>query len=267
MKTRSFLLYALLATLQSCNMVDAQIVWLSTKNMDFTDCDTEERHVSHFTSLSNTCPFDVIYEQSDDQYVIIEGDEPYFDRIHTDVKRGVLEITVDPARYRNIRLRVKVGSPEIEHITMAGSGSVQCTSDIESDQDLSIRILGSGDIVTKEVTCRSLQTSISGSGDLKMTNIDAADVSLSIAGSGDWGAGDIKANNMSISIAGSGDVKVATVDINDRLSATVAGSGDIHLNGKATDVDVKVIGSGDISGRLTYDNISKNKMGSGDISW
>ena len=267
MKTRSYLIYAVCAFLQSCTLVDAQVVWLSPKNMDFTDCDREERYVERFESVSNTCPFDVIYEQSDDRYVIVEGDEYYFDRIHTDVKRGVLEITVDPARCRNVRLRVKVGSPYITHLTMSGSGSIQCTTDITTRNDMSIRILGSGDILTRQISCGNLQTSISGSGDLKVYGIDAADISLSIAGSGDWGATDIKADNMSISIAGSGDVKITSAEIDNKLSANVAGSGDIRMNGQATNIEAKIIGTGDISGRMTYKNISKSRIGSGDIDW
>ena len=110
MKTRFFLLFALSALLYSCDLVDAQVVWLSTKNPDFTDCDREERVVRSFNGVTNTCPFDVLYEQSDESYVIVEGDEAYFNRLHTDVSRGVLEISIDPARYRNVRVRVRVNS-------------------------------------------------------------------------------------------------------------------------------------------------------------
>lgn len=267
MKTRSYFVYALCALLQSCNMVNAQVVWLSTKNMDFTDCDREERQVKPFDAVSNTCPFDVYYEQSDEQYVVVEGDKEYFGRLHTDVRRGVLEITIDPARYRNIRLRVKVGSPEISQISMAGSGSIRCTSDIVSDAELNVRLAGSGDIIAKKITCASLQSAVSGSGDLQIADIDAGDASISIAGSGDWGAGRIKARNITLSIAGSGDIEIDHAEVENTLTANVAGSGDISVNGRARNVNAKVVGSGDISGRLSYDNISKSKSGSGDIDW
>ena len=144
MKTRSYLFYALFAFMQSCCMVDAQVVWLSTKNPDFTDCDREERVVKPFEGVSNTCPFDVIVEQSDEQYVIVEGDEEYFERLHTNVRRGVLEIEIDPARYRNVRLRVKVGTPELTQICLAGSGTVICKSDIVTEGDFALISSGSG---------------------------------------------------------------------------------------------------------------------------
>lgn len=267
MKTKSYLIYALCAFMQSCNMVDAQVVWLSTRNPDFSNCDREERTVERFDAISNTCPFDVIYEQSDEQYVIVEGDEEVFSKLHTDVRRGVLEISIEPARYRNVRLRVKVGSPDIKSILMAGSGSVICSSDIVTEQDLDVRVSGSGDIVTKNINCADFESSVAGSGDVRIARIDADDVSLSVAGSGDWGAERIKAKNLSISLAGSGDVEIINVDIEDTLSASLAGSGDIDVNGKAQNVNAKIAGSGDISGRISYDKITKVKSGSGDIDW
>ena len=267
MKTRSYLVYALCALLQSCNLVDAQVVWLSTKNMDFANCDREERDVKPFDGVTNSCPFDVIYEQSDEQYVIVEGDQEYFERLHTDVRRGVLEISIDPARYRNVRLRVKVGCPEITQISMAGSGSIMCTSDIITDGDFTLRVTGSGDIVGKEIKCGDFETSVSGSGDLRVTDVRADDVDINVAGSGDWGAASVTAKNMSITVAGSGDARVVRADIDGTLSANVAGSGDISVSGHANKVSAKVVGSGDISGRMSYENITKVKTGSGDIHW
>ena len=267
MKTRSYLVYALLAFMQSCCMVDAQVVWLSTKNPDFTDCDREERDVKPFDAVSNTCPFDVIVEQSNEQYVVVEGDEEYFERLHTNVRRGVLEIEIDPARYRNVRLRVKVGFPDISQICMAGSGTVVCKSDIVTDGDFSVISSGSGDIDTKKIKCANFQASVAGSSDVSILGVEAVDASISLAGSGDLTAKRIVSENLTISVAGSGDVEINSVDIDDTLSASLAGSGDIDVSGKTRNASAKVVGSGDISGRLIYESISKVKSGSGDIDW
>lgn len=267
MKTKSFLLYAFTFLLYSCDLVDAQVVWLSTKNQDFSNCDSEERYVKPFDAIVNKCPFDVLYEQSDEMYVIVEGDEGYFSRLHTDVRRGVLEISIDPARYRNVRLRVRVGSPEITQLNMSGSGSLICKSDILTEGELILNMAGSGDLVTEKIVCGELKSSLSGSGYIKTGRIEAADVRLTVAGSGDWNASRIKADNLSISLAGSGDVDIVNADIDNKLSASVSGSGDITINGHAGNVTAKVAGSGDISGRLSYDDITKVRAGSGDIDW
>lgn len=255
------------ALFNSCVFSDAQVVWLSTRNMDFTDCDREERRVAGFDGIRNTCPFDVIYEQSDEQYVVVEGDEEYFDRLHTDVRKGVLEISVEKGRYRNVRLRVKVGCPEISQISMSGSGSIICKTDIEADGELTLKVSGSGDIYANNIGCDILESSVLGSGEIKVSYIDADKVNVSVTGSGDWDADEIESENLNIVLSGSGDVEIAKVDIDGSLNATVKGSGDIDVSGYASNVVASVIGSGDISGRLRYDNISRTRSGSGDIDW
>ena len=267
MKTKSFFVYALCALMQSCCMVDAQVVWLSTKNPDFTDCDREEREVKPFDAVSNLCPFDVIVEQSDEQYVIVEGDEAYFERLHTDVRRGVLEIEIDPARYRNVRLRVKVGCPNLTQLCMSGSGSIICKSDIDTDGDFTLISSGSGDMDVKKIKCAGFQASVAGSSEVDILGVDADDATISLAGSGDLSAKRVVSVNLTISLAGSGDVEIDNVDIENTLSASVAGSGDIDVSGKTYNANAKVVGSGDISGRLKYENITKVRSGSGDIDW
>lgn len=268
MKTRSFLVYALCALLQSCNMVDAQVIWLTNRNMDFTDCDSEERTVRSFNAVSNSAPFDLVFVQAPQQSVIVEGDKEFFDRIHTNVVRGTLEVTMDRGRYRNVRLRVLVTSPDVEMLAMYGSGDLFCNSDIETDGDLIIRMSGSGDLNTQAVTCASLKASVAGSGDLNIPEIKCkGKADISVAGSGDYRSNLIEAGSLSASLAGSGDIRVNQIVVDDELQASVAGSGDIRMNGRAAFVSAKVVGSGDISGDMNYEHISKSKAGSGSISW
>ncbi len=267
MKTKSYFIYFFSSFLMSCHLVDAQVIWLSTRNMDFSNCDSEERSLKPFNAITNTCPFDVIYEQSREQYVIVEGDEEVFDRLHTDVRHGVLEISMDRARYRNVRLRVRVGCPDITELNMSGSGAIECLSDIVTDGELTLRVSGSGDLNIRHAKCRSLETSVAGSGDLRAEHLEAQDIEVSVAGSGDWSAKDVIADNLKVSLAGSGDIDIDNAVVDSKLTANVAGSGDVKVSGKANDVEAKLIGSGDISGRLTYNSISRTKSGSGDIDW
>lgn len=267
MKTKSYLVYALCAILQPFNFANAQIVWLTTRNMDFSNADREERKVEKFTSINNSVPFDIIYEQSAVQKVVVEGDREYFDRLHTDVVKGVLEINMDRGRYRNVRLRIRISSPEIESIRIAGSGDLLCTSDIKAKGDFTLRVAGSGDIEMQSIYCKAFSSSVAGSGDIRVNDIKGTDVEIKVSGSGDFKASDVVGENLSTSIAGSGDIKIGLATIEDGLSASVAGSGDISINGSARDVKARVVGSGDIHGKLSYENISKVKSGSGGIEW
>lgn len=267
MKVKAVMILALCAVFYSCDMVDAQIVWLSNKNMDFTGCDKEERNVRDFEAVTCSCPFDVIYEQSRSCYVIVEGDDEFLHRVYTRVNRGVLDISLEPMRYRNVRLRVRVGSPRINELAMTGSGSLICPSDIETDDDLTLRITGSGDITAQNIECASLSTSVSGSGDIKVGSVTAGRVKVRVAGSGDWTARSVTAHDLEASLAGSGDIIINDVEIDDELTASVAGSGDIKISGSTYNATARIIGSGDITGNLRFKHISKSKTGSGSIRW
>lgn len=267
MKVKAFLILALCAVFHSCDMVDAQIVWLSNKNMDFSDCEMEDRNVRDFEAITCSCPFDVIYEQSRSCYVTVEGDEAYLRRVYTRVNRGVLDISLEPMRYRNVRLRVRVGSPDISELVMTGSGSIICSGDIETGNDLTLRVTGSGDITARNIECADLTSSVAGSGDIKLGSIAANQAKVSLAGSGDWTARRIVAENLEVSVAGSGDVSISDVDIENELSVSVAGSGDVRISGSTRNAVARVIGSGDITGNLSFRHISKSKTGSGSIRW
>ncbi len=66
-------------------------------------------------------------------------------------------------------------------------------------------------------------------------------------------------------LSGSGEVSVVGIE-GDRFEATVAGSGDVTLNGQATVVELTVSGSGEIeAGDLTASDVVATVSGSGDI--
>ena len=55
----------------------------------------------------------------------------------------------------------------------------------------------------------------------------------------------IKANNFTGSIAGSGDIKATRADIG-KASCSIAGSGDIAINGSVKECEQSVAGSGSV---------------------
>ena len=252
--------------LQSCVFADAQIIWLSTGKNDFTDCQQQERKVAPFTGIYNHTPFEVILVQSDEQSVLVEGDEYYFDRIRTEVRNNRLEINLEKGRYRNVKLRVTVTCPEITAVSVMGSGNIRCTSDIITDRTLSVAVAGSGDIETADIKSAGINISVAGSGDIETGFINTAGrSSIEVAGSGDIDVQSLTATDSEIKVAGSGDIKVHSIGIDDNLSINVAGSGDVLVNGRADKVSVTVVGSGDVNGNVKYNKITKSGKGSGDI--
>ena len=215
---------------QSCVFADAQIIWLSSKKADFSNCDSETRQVKPFNVINNESPIDIIYVQSDIQSVIVQGDEPYFEKLHTDVSNGRLTIKMDKGNYRNVRLRIKISSPDIRSITMAGSGDLICDSDISTDDTFSISIAAA-----------QLNVSVAGSGDIDIESVETGASSFSIAGSGDARIERLTATEAIINIAGSGDINIKRAVIDEDTDIKIAGSGDVKINGKTDKVTVSDI--------------------------
>ncbi|GAA3651937.1 head GIN domain-containing protein [Flavivirga jejuensis] len=87
---------------------------------------------------------------------------------------------------------------------------------------------------------------------------------VSLAGSGDlWNEDLITATNLNVSLAGSGDV---ILDIKaSSTKASIAGSGDLTLKGDTNNLEAKVAGSGDFHGfDLQANNTEVSVAGSGD---
>jgi hypothetical protein len=89
---------------------------------------------------------------------------------------------------------------------------------------------------------------------------------VSMAGSGDIISDMVLRNNkMSISVAGSGDITLHTESEN--LNVSIAGSGDVKLNGRTENLDASIAGSGDIEAYgLKANNVTASVAGSGDIA-
>lgn len=254
--------------LQSCVFADAQIIWLSsTKKADFTNCDSETRQLRPFDAINNESSIDIIYVQSDVQSVIVQGDEPYFNKLHTDVSNGRLTIKMDKGNYRNLRLRVKISTPDIRSITMAGSGDLICDSDISTDDKFTISLAGSSDVSVMAVKANDFNVSVTGSGDISIESVETGTSDVSLAGSGDVRIERITADDLRIGIAGSGDINIGKAVIADDTDISLAGSGDVKINGRTDKVTVSVVGSGDVTGKFEYNSIKRKKAGTGDITF
>jgi len=224
---------------------------------------SESRDVSSFIKIKVSGGFDVYIESGDKESLRIEGTE--FDRkkIQTTVKNGLLKVFVDPEFRGDIHAKVFVTCKSLQGIDRAGSGDLNCKSNI-SGTSVQLSSAGSGDVVVSGlVKAQQLDISLSGSGDCRVNSVKAEDLGISVSGSGDMdvlsgnvkkqslgiaGSGDISAFGVVseacvISIAGSGDVNVTA---NKSLEATIAGSGEVVYKGSAQVTSSKVVGSGRI---------------------
>ncbi|MDR0894814.1 MAG: DUF2807 domain-containing protein [Prevotellaceae bacterium] len=145
------------------------------------------------------------------------------------------------------KLEVRVSAPRLTAINVGGSSDVLLANGLESDEDLSIQIGGSGDIAVRDkVTCQSLNLKIGGSGDATFGNLTATDVQATVSGSGDLTLGNLTATD---------------------VQATVSGSGDIELKGEVQTADFQVSGSGEITAKkLQAKRVNAGVSGAGEIT-
>ncbi|HUQ27572.1 MAG TPA: head GIN domain-containing protein [Usitatibacter sp.] len=202
----------------------------------------ETRSLPSFKAIGVSAPIRVELTQGDADSLVVEGDEEALAQLETFVENGALKLR-QKTRERVPKLdRVKayVTARNIESLSISGSGYIG--SPAIRAADLQVSISGSGDLRIGQLTARKLDLSVSGSGDIHVAGT-ADSVSASITGSGDVKAAKLQAGEVSVSIAGSG---AATLWVRDKLSARIAGSGDLRYYGDPPYVSKSIAGSGSV---------------------
>ena len=138
------------------------------------------------------------------------------------------------------RVTVEIPSTTFKGIYLSGSGNL--SGSIKADNQLKLVVSGSGSIESDLGDAQSINASGSGSGDLTLTgNCDI--LTLQIAGSGNINADELRAKVVEAKIAGSGNGRI---HVSDKLTASIAGSGNLTYSGNPEKVDQSVAGSGRI---------------------
>ena len=209
--------------------------------------ETQDRHLSGFSSVNVAGSFDVYITQGNTESVKVEADDEVIDKIITEVKGGVLKIYTKSSNGFNWNWSgekkrvVRVTAKDLTAINLTGSDDVYFKEGIRT-QNLIVNLSGSGDI-TGKIDVKNLQSSLVGSGDISL-NGRADNSVVKVSGSGDYSGRNLITTNTVVKVIGSGD---ASVNVSDKLDASVAGSGDVHYAGTAKNIATSKSGSGDIN--------------------
>lgn len=122
-------------------------------------------------------------------------------------------------------------------LSIGGSGAIRAGSATE----LEIRIGGSGSVAA--ASARSLEAAIGGSGDIVVQRIDGP---------------------VDASIGGSGDVRVRGGEVT-RLTASIAGSGNVVSDVPVREISASLVGSGSVRAPAVSGNVSQSSVGSGRV--
>jgi hypothetical protein len=200
----------------------------------------EERDVAGFSGISLGIAADLYLSQGSPQKVVIKASEEDLAKIETVVKDGHLKIKTDSYRSRIKDVEIWITVPDIESLTLSGSGKIIAETPVNSNE-LEMRVSGSGTIKVKELKGEELEVAISGSGSIYLGGT-AEELGISISGSGRLKAGGLQVDECDARISGSGSCEV---DATGELDASISGSGRVTYF-SSPQVDASVSGSGKV---------------------
>jgi len=173
----------------------------------------------------------------------LQGEENLLKHIITEVKNGKLYLAIENGyklvpslKKKAIQLTIPV--ERINSIKILGSGNIVSKKTLRSEGFMT-SITGSGNITTS-LDVETLSTNVAGSGCLNFSG-KAKNFSASTAGNCNINAYDLEADDVGLDITGSGTIKVMA---RKKLKARVSGYGNIHYQGNPENVDFKTNGSG-----------------------
>lgn len=202
----------------------------------------EDRQVSSFHRVKLEGSMNVFVAQGPAKAAVIEAEDNIIPLVELTEEDGRLIVRLKRGYSISTHndVNVYLTTPELNEVSLSGSGDVKLTDKFTSTADMKIALSGSGN-VRGEVNAPAVKASISGSGNMFLKG-ETKEVNLSIAGSGNFKGSDLLSENVDISIAGSGDADVyASV----KLNAKIAGSGDVKYKG-TPQISSSVAGSGSI---------------------
>ena len=247
----------------SCSLhIDGWVGQCTEEGIDYT----EIRDIAHFDAVSSGLPCNIYYNQADQQEVRVETTQEFADDILTKVEDGTLKLKLAEGYYPKLVLRVVISSPDIEGISISGSGSLFHEGALHASKDLSLRVSGSGDIVAGNIDSKDFKAHVSGSGSIRLSSVSCDGFEATTSGSGSVDIETIHAkDDASARVSGSGRIRLHEVDVNGDMDLKTSGSGSIFVNGRCRDVKATTSGSGNISGSLSYTGIHTTTSGSGRV--
>jgi hypothetical protein len=239
----------------------------------------ETRQLPSFDQVYSAGSFNVFYSHGDSTNVKIVCESNLLPYLETSVFNKKLEVRF--ATHVSVSLHkaieIYVTSPEVEKITLNGSGNI--VADSISGNNVKIEISGSGNIYSNfyggtfesvvsgsgkmEIfaDCDTLKTTISGVGTVELEAPECIYTRISISGSGHAELNG-KSDKAKYIVSGSGKIKALEFQVKE-ADVTISGSGDAYINVSGL-LDAVISGSGNIH-YIGTPKINFNSSGSGNL--
>lgn len=242
----------------------AMFILFSCDRLDFIEgigpVVEEELNMDDFNSIFSDSSIDVVIEQGPEQKVIARGQQNIIDRLRRNVANREWIIDLEAGNYRNFDLTVHITIPDLEALSIDGSGDINLQDVFELDnldikidgsgdvtisdgvfleQELSIDVDGSGNTFFQDVSAQKIDLFIDGSGEITLRG-DCDEMEITISGSGDVMAFALEAQSIEIDSNASGDCEVFAQQ---NMVVNMDGSGDVLFKGDPTILS-RINGSG-----------------------
>ncbi len=202
----------------------------------------ENRDVSGFSHVGFNISGKLFIKAGPQFSLVLEGPAGNLNDIETKVSGDRLVIRKQNWRssFRDEKVTVNLTMPQIEGLSVSGSGRAEISGPVEADQ-LSMAVSGSGKIIAADLEADRLECAISGSGNIIVGSGGSADKGeISITGSGSFSGENVRVAHLDVSVSGSGN---CLCHVTGTLNAKVSGSGSVIYAGDPK-VDARVSGSG-----------------------
>ena len=180
------------------------------------------RSVATFHGVSTDAVVNLVITAGQPANVVVEAEEAVLPEIGTDVKDGILIISLDREKSNNLKspVRVLISTPKLDKLTMNGVGQSTITG--LAEPFVTIKQSGAGSLTA------------SGMADM---------VDLTMSGVGSANLKDLRAKSVTALLSGTGSAKVSA---SESITATVSGIGKLTYSGNPPKVQKTVSGLGSI---------------------
>ena len=204
--------------------------WANAQNVVY-DENAEVRNVAEFTGVEVSGTVSLYLSQGTTQGVAVSaGDLKYNNKIKTEVKNGVLHISVDGGMWNgfnwtNKKLKAYVTVTNLKRIEASGATYVSTSGIIKSD-DLKLEISGASEI-KGELDVAKLNVDVSGASVAKLSG-RAGNARIDASGAATIGGYNFEIDTCKASTSGASGVRVF---VKDQLIADASGGSFIYFKG------------------------------------
>lgn len=204
---------------------------------------SENRMLANFSKVHSDMSGNVYIRQDSFYKVEVRGQQNVLNVLKTTVSGGELNISFksNTLLIDNDKVEVYVTCPNVESISLDGSGSINATNKLSS-ANIDVDLNSSGSISLTALNSNKLNASISGSGSINVLGGWASTISASTSGSGSINLSALESDYANVHISGSGNTKV---NVQKQLDVNISGSGDVYYLGNPS-INSHISGSGKV---------------------